>query len=292
MKKIYTLLLLFTITLFYSIPTQAYTLDGNDIPLVQTKNLFDINRPITDYSRTLTNTTGTITIDLNANSITTTTNAVTSGWVVRYQLQPNTQYFISGTVSGSAALRAINSSFTAFLDNGFGLITTDSTGITDIYFRHTVDGSATFTNIQLERGSTSTSYTPYGFLTLNDIYEEGNLIVNGTFDNNINNWFTLSGRTLSYPDNSIRATRVSDTPYIAQFRSTNFGNNNNNFYIRFNSKSNISGTLAVALGNGEIDDVNVVYNNQTVNIDNLFKNYSLLSNITTATLDINVIRII
>jgi hypothetical protein len=33
MKKIYTLLLLFTITLFYSIPTQAYTLDGNDIPI-------------------------------------------------------------------------------------------------------------------------------------------------------------------------------------------------------------------------------------------------------------------
>jgi hypothetical protein len=33
MKKIYTLLLLFTITLFYSIPTQAYSLDGNDIPI-------------------------------------------------------------------------------------------------------------------------------------------------------------------------------------------------------------------------------------------------------------------
>jgi hypothetical protein len=34
MKKIYTLLLLFTITLFYSIPTEAYTLNDNDIPVV------------------------------------------------------------------------------------------------------------------------------------------------------------------------------------------------------------------------------------------------------------------
>jgi hypothetical protein len=35
MKKLITLLLLFTITLFYSIPTQAYTLDGNDIPIAE-----------------------------------------------------------------------------------------------------------------------------------------------------------------------------------------------------------------------------------------------------------------
>jgi hypothetical protein len=35
MKKIYILLLLFTITLFYSIPTEAYSLDANDIPITQ-----------------------------------------------------------------------------------------------------------------------------------------------------------------------------------------------------------------------------------------------------------------
>ena len=39
MKKIYTLLLLFTITLFYSIPTQAYSLDGNDIDISELNNL-------------------------------------------------------------------------------------------------------------------------------------------------------------------------------------------------------------------------------------------------------------
>jgi hypothetical protein len=39
MKKIYTLLLLFTITLFYSIPTQAYSLDGNDIDIPELNDL-------------------------------------------------------------------------------------------------------------------------------------------------------------------------------------------------------------------------------------------------------------
>jgi hypothetical protein len=39
MKKIYTLLLLFTITLFYSIPTQAYTLNDLDVPISRLNNL-------------------------------------------------------------------------------------------------------------------------------------------------------------------------------------------------------------------------------------------------------------
>jgi hypothetical protein len=39
MKKIYTLLLLFTITLFYSIPSEAYTLNGNDIPISELNGL-------------------------------------------------------------------------------------------------------------------------------------------------------------------------------------------------------------------------------------------------------------
>jgi hypothetical protein len=39
MKKLITLLLLFTITLFYSIPTQAYTLDANDIPIAELNGL-------------------------------------------------------------------------------------------------------------------------------------------------------------------------------------------------------------------------------------------------------------
>jgi hypothetical protein len=130
------------------------------------KNLFDINKPITDYTRTITNTTGTITIDLNANSITTTTNNVTSGWGILYELEPNTQYFINASVSGDAQLRAVNADFTAFLDNGAGLITTNSTGLTNIYFRHPTVGTATFTNIQLELGSTATTYEPYKSSTL------------------------------------------------------------------------------------------------------------------------------
>jgi hypothetical protein len=39
MKKIYTLLLLFTITLFYSIPTQAYTLNDLDVDIAELNNL-------------------------------------------------------------------------------------------------------------------------------------------------------------------------------------------------------------------------------------------------------------
>jgi hypothetical protein len=39
MKKIYTLLLLFTITLFYSIPTQAYTLNDLDVEIAELNDL-------------------------------------------------------------------------------------------------------------------------------------------------------------------------------------------------------------------------------------------------------------
>jgi len=279
MKKILILLLLFTITLFYSIPTQAYTLDGNDIPLVQTKNLFDkdtaiIGQGIASDGSIFNEPAAPLNfyhpdyIPIEAGQQITFSNDVSV--FLRVAFYNLSQTFIIRQTSISAS-----ATFTAPTNSKFFRV---SAGTNDLDF------------IQVERGSTATSYAPYGFLTLNDIFEQGNLIVNGTFDNNINNWFTLSGRTLSYQDNFLRATRVSDTPYIAQFRSTNFGNNNNNFYIRFNSKSNISGTLAVGLGNGTIDDVNAVYNNQNVNIDNLFKNYSLLSNITTATLAINVIR--
>jgi hypothetical protein len=53
MKKIYTLLLLFTITLFYSIPTQAYSLDANDIAITELNGL-TLNEVFLD-SQILTN---------------------------------------------------------------------------------------------------------------------------------------------------------------------------------------------------------------------------------------------
>ena len=279
MKKLITLLLLFAITLFYSIPTQAYTLDGNDIPLVQKKNLFDKDNVLDNVFLSITGVE------------TSNTSWVTSDYI---EVFSNTFYTYQGlTFTGVAPYSVYYDSNFIFISSfkqasGNNTITTPSNAK---YIRFSINKSM-FDDLtfQIELGSTATSYTSYGFLSLNDIFELGNLIVNGTFDNNINNWFTLSGRTLSYQDNFIRSTRVSDTPYIAQFRSTNFGNNNNNFYIRFNSKSNILGTLAVGLGNGTINNVLAVYNNQNVNIDNIFKNYSVLSNITTAASDINVIR--
>jgi hypothetical protein len=175
MKKIYTLLLLFTITLFYSIPTKAYSLDGNDIPLVQTKNLAD----------------KTLFLD---NNFIGGTGAIsfssTSGVSHLIPINPSTQYIFSANTANLERFALYDINGNNINVAAFGLATTKLfTSTSTTYFvrlQYNLNVDKNF--IQLELGGTATSYAPYGFLTLNDIFLDNNLIINGDFSNGLNNW--------------------------------------------------------------------------------------------------------
>jgi hypothetical protein len=185
MKKIYTLLLLFTITLFYSIPTQAfdiplnYGVSDNDQAFVQTKNLFD--KTTTNLLMFVNTTTG----DLNVAGSTDTSDFI--------QVTPNTTYTLSNATSGF--LRNMG-----FYDNTFNYITflgytttvTFTTSATTHYLRFGLT-LGSLNTAQLELGSTATSYTPYGFLSLNDIFVDGQVIDNADYDDGTTNWNAVSG---------------------------------------------------------------------------------------------------
>jgi hypothetical protein len=115
MKKIYTLLLLFTITLFYSIPTQAYNLDGNDIPIADLNNL-TLNEVFVDNNIFLTynfidlaNTTNIVNgsnfVSFDSTSVSSIVNTNT-----KYSIVNNNQYYsvynIISSVDGYSNLYA------------------------------------------------------------------------------------------------------------------------------------------------------------------------------------------
>jgi len=182
MKKLITLLLLFTITLFYSIPTQAYTLDGNDIPLVQTKNLFDKDTVIPNTF--INHLTGTQTALAGFNS---------SDFI---PVLPNTQYTTSNMNSNGAMYDA---SFNWDGVSGAIYSGTFTTRATTAYIRLSVS-DANLTTAQLERGSAATSYANYGFLTLNEIFVDNDLsnIPAFTTGTDFDYLYTTNGTTPSY----------------------------------------------------------------------------------------------
>jgi hypothetical protein len=187
MKKIYTLLLLFAITLFYSIPTQAYTLDGNDIPLVQKKNLFDKDDPNNTYNRYVNSATG---------NLSTLATYYASDYIT---IQSNTTYTQSG-LTGSYEQAFYDSDFVYISGNATTSFTTPSNAK---YVRVSVIESI-LNSYQLELGSTATSYTSYGFLSLNDIFRDGNMFLNPSFTS-LTNWTGAGGTDMVFDNrNTIR----------------------------------------------------------------------------------------
>jgi hypothetical protein len=169
MKKLITLLLLFTITLFYSIATQAfdiplnYGVSDNDEAFVQTKNLFD-KTDTTTGSRINSSTGGLVSDGIKSYS-----NYI--------EILPNTQY----AQSYNSVLFGDHYAFytDTFVYISGGIFTTFTTPSNAKYIRLTVitvdDGfGRSLSTYQFERGSTATSYAPYGFLSLNDIFLDGN----------------------------------------------------------------------------------------------------------------------
>jgi hypothetical protein len=236
MKKIYTLLLLFTITLFYSIPTQAYNIplnygvSDNDQAFVQTKNLFENN-----VAGTLT--VNGITIESFGNGeflingqATTTTRI---GIINELNFQPsaadiflNTNNFavknatsyrisfslVSGTVTnpndtGLNLATSLSNFLNSYTLGGTDSTTAVSTG-TSAYLYIGFNTPSVFTNyrfkVQIEEGTTRTSYAPYGFLSLNDIFVDSNILLNPNFNNGTTDWtgfnvtFTVSDNTATF----------------------------------------------------------------------------------------------
>ena len=126
MKKLITLLLLFTITLFYSIPTQAYTLDGNDIAIAELNGL-TLNEVFKDQN-IITNhdfSNGTTGWTTNGSTITASNNILTiTGTGVNYF--PNSRFNYNFTLNNVyyayANVRALDPSNTGAISlrEGFG----------------------------------------------------------------------------------------------------------------------------------------------------------------------------
>jgi hypothetical protein len=228
MKKLITLLLLFTITLFYSIPTQAYDIplnygvSDNDQAFVQTKNLFNETRVGLTY------------IQIN-------------------DLIPNTNYTVSTDapreVPSNLYLGNTNNFVLSTLTNGMIVatipqrtITSDSLGRLWLYINTaTVHGNnivnGTF-YIQLELGSPATSFAPYGFLSLNDIFVNNQLVSNPNFDNGLTDWTNLNAGTPTENNGIATFTATSTNGLLVTSVATVV--DNNYFSIsRFKASSNL-----------------------------------------------------
>jgi hypothetical protein len=203
MKKLITLLLLFTITLFYSIPTQAYTLDGNDIPLVQKKNLFDKDTAILGSFISITGTIGSGPIDFYHPDFI----PIEAGQSITLSAATSTLLRI--------AFYDINQTFIIRNQNTATTFTI-SAPINSKFFR--VNGLISEINsFQVERGSTATSYAPYGFLTLNNIFLDGNILSNPNFNNGTTSWSGTPSSTLTASGGILRTTGTGANEFVQAF---------------------------------------------------------------------------
>jgi hypothetical protein len=279
MKKLYTLLLLFTIALFYSIPTQAYDIplnygvSDNDQAFVQTKNLFENN-----VAQTLNVNGATIESFGNGefliNGTTSTGSRVSLFNEINFQttlagiianandvtVKNSTNYrisllVVSGSVSNPVdssivlnqpSLNAIN---TIRLDNSNEVSFISAT--TTAYFYMFLANTSTFTDyrvrFQIEEGSTRTSYAPYGFLSLNDIFVDGQLLLNPNFDTTSTNWTLRSNTSQNVLDgvNTITATATGTSIGISQ---TITGITSNKIYVKIRYKPQSTNNLFVGDG--------------------------------------------
>jgi hypothetical protein len=248
MKKLITLLLLFTITLFYSIPTQAYTtplnngVSDNEQAFVQTKNLFDKD---TILLKTLINIlTGALVQEVNVGWETSdkipvlqNTSYTLQGYFVvatglRIGFYQNDDTFISATNPGGTATHT----FTTPLNTGYIRIS----------YRNTP--SQPVGNLQLEQGNSPTSFTSYGFLSLNNIFKNGNLLNNPYFDNGTFGW-NLTNATGNVSNNIYTFTPTVQFGNLAQTLSIT---NNNGYYISSTVKSSSNLTDVSIAGLGSI----------------------------------------
>jgi hypothetical protein len=238
MKKLITLLLLFTITLFYSIPTQAFDIplnfgvSDNDQAFVQTKNLFDKD----------TATNGTF-VNLTNGTLGTFANTFTSDFI---PVNPSTQHIFSHWRSDGGTGVAFYDSNQTFI-SGISLATITSARIfttpaTAFFIRISMYyNNLVITNVidvfQVEVGSTSTSYANYGFLSLNDIFLDNQLVSNPNFDNGTTGWTlvgstgTVSNGVFTFLSNFLNGNLQSPITTII---------GNNYYYVsRFKSTSNL-----------------------------------------------------
>jgi hypothetical protein len=192
-------------------------LDGNDIPLVQTKNLFDKDNVFPGF---INQTNGNFT---NAGTF----NA--SGFIPIF---PSTTYTQTVIATGGTAGYAFYNSSQVYISGGDSL--TFTTPATAAFIRVSIRlATLSINDYQLEQGATATSYAPYGFLTLNEIFKDGNILLNSDFSNGSTNW-NLQFATGSVSDNIFTYTPTGNFGGITQ--SVNMINSNL-YFISSNVKS-------------------------------------------------------
>jgi hypothetical protein len=276
MKKLITLLLLFAITLFYSIPTQAYDIplnygvSDNDQAFVQTKNLFQNNvaQTLTVNGITIESfgngeflIDGTPTIntriglfnELNFQTDLTNILANTNDITIKNNTNYKINFFvISGSIT-SGDLSSFNFLQSAsYFINSYNYISNETINnistSTTAYFYTFLSSSTVFTDykikIQIEEGTTRTSYAPYGFLSLNDIFLDSQIFTNPDFDTDTTGW-TFAGNTSNTVSNGILNIITGSTSFSRNI-SRQFSNVlNKKLYIITNIKNDRNVVIAL-----------------------------------------------
>jgi hypothetical protein len=253
MKKLITLLLLFTITLFYSIPTQAFDIPlnygetDNDEPFVQTKNLFDSEFEV-----------GAIDTD-GSNLVGPTSRARTKDFL---NITEGKQYTIS--LSSNFLIRRFHFYNSSFNQISTGALETQSHTFTAptnaYYYKMTVnklDDTLNITNddiqelnttTQLELGSTATSYAPYGFLSLNDIFVDGQTLTNPNFDSGTTDW-TAANSSISVLDGILTNTGDGGSAAVWTYQNSRLFVGNT-YYTVFRARVTNTASTSIRLWRG------------------------------------------
>lgn len=201
--------------------------------------------------------------------------------ILTLDLEPNTTYTYSQSISNVSSgtpgigIKTTNGSY-SYLETGSKTITTESDGKINILYGSglTNGNSCDYTNIQLEKGTSSSNYEPYngtdypltlGTLEYSKIGNYEDEFIYNTTDTNLQlnkwylkknigkvvlngseNWSELSGVDYKsyYVDNLINAIRTNDTaPYYSNYFGAITNNQryiNNTFFINSNNRIIIS----------------------------------------------------
>ena len=149
------------------------------------------------------NTTGAITTTGSAN------NYLQEAYI---KVQPNTQYTIS-SASGSTFLRVVeytnNRTFIKTNSSGTSNTMTITTTATTEYVRLSMVGADVLTTLQLEQGSTATTYTPYKAFANEEIYSTNEVRIGTWIDGSDLYRKGFSGTTSSNTQTQLSVSNVS-----------------------------------------------------------------------------------
>lgn len=172
MKKLYILFIMFGLFFVPYVETQAYTINSLDEKLIVSKNLFDgtyyneyfVDSNVFNYSSGSTNL---ISVIASVESGETYTTSKPDGAGTRFRVAYTNEYPIQELDIPLVSAPILNDT---------GTIITSTAPINANYMVVYISNDGTTPRIQIELGSTATSYEPYYNLSLREVFEDGNVM--------------------------------------------------------------------------------------------------------------------